>query len=87
MANTYSVNLYTKLGSLKKAHFFYEKILKKSQHGVPKDNKMFQVIISANYNLGLIYYFSVFPPDPGIPLFFALLPEVSYKSGAMLRTL
>ena len=49
-------NLYTKLGSLKKAHFFYEKILKKNQHGIPKDNKMFQVIISANYNLGLIYY-------------------------------
>jgi len=49
-------NLYMKTGTLKKAHFFYEKILKKNQHGIPKDNKMYKVIISANYNLGLIYY-------------------------------
>ena len=49
-------NLYMKIGHLKKAHFFYEKNLKKNQHGVPKDNKMFKVIISANFNLGLIYY-------------------------------
>ena len=49
-------NLYIKLGELKKAHFFYEKILSKNQHGVPSDNKMCKVIISANYNLGLIYY-------------------------------
>ena len=34
LCNTFLLlgNLYTKLGSLKKAHFFYEKILKKSQH-------------------------------------------------------
>jgi tetratricopeptide (TPR) repeat protein len=49
-------NLYMKLGALKKAHFFYEKIINKNQHGMPKDNQMCKVIISANYNLGLIYY-------------------------------
>ena len=49
-------NLYLKTGYFQKAHFFYEKILKKIQHGIPKDYKIFKVIISANYNLGLIYY-------------------------------
>ena len=49
-------NLYLKFGYLQKAHFFYEKILKKIQHGIPKDYKIYKVIISANYNLGLIYY-------------------------------
>ena len=49
-------NLYLKCGYLQKAHFFYEKILKKFQHGIPKDYKICKVIISANYNLGLICY-------------------------------
>ena len=49
-------NLYLKIGYFQKAHFFYEKILKKIQHGIPKDYKIFKVIISANYNVGLIYY-------------------------------
>ena len=49
-------NLYMKLGNLKKAHFFYEKIVNKNQHGIPTDKKMSKVIISAHYNLGLIYY-------------------------------
>ena len=49
-------NLYLKSGYLQKAHFFYEKILKKIQHGIPKDYKIYKVIISANYNLGLICY-------------------------------
>ena len=49
-------NLYMKLGSIKKAHFLYEKIINKSQHGSPKDKNMYKVLISANYNIGLIYY-------------------------------
>ena len=49
-------NLYLKVGYLQKAHFFYEKILKKTQHGIPKDYKICKVIIAANYNLGLICY-------------------------------
>lgn len=49
-------NLYLKSGYLQKAYFFYEKILKKIQHGIPKDYKIYKVIISANYNLGLICY-------------------------------
>ena len=49
-------NLYMKLGSIKKAHFLYEKIINKSQHGLPKDKNMYKVLIAANYNIGLIYY-------------------------------
>ena len=49
-------NLYMKLGSIKKAHFLYEKIINKSEHGLPKDKDMCKVLISANYNVGLIYY-------------------------------
>ena len=45
-----------KLGSIKKAHFLYEKIINKSQHGLPKDKNMYKVLIAANYNIGLIYY-------------------------------
>ena len=49
-------NLYMKQGSIKKAHFLYDKIIKKCQNGVPKDKNMCKVLISANYNIGLIYY-------------------------------
>ena len=49
-------NLYLKIGDLKRADFFFKKILSKNEHGVPKDKKMCKVIISANYNLGLINY-------------------------------
>ena len=49
-------NLYLKIGDLKRAHLFFEKILGKNQHGIPKDKKMCKVMISANFNLGLIYY-------------------------------
>ena len=49
-------NLYMKQGCIKKAHFLYEKIINKCQHGLPKDKNMFKILISANYNVGLIYY-------------------------------
>ena len=49
-------NLYMKLGSIKKAHCLYEKIIYKNQHGLPKDKSMAKVLISANYNIGLINY-------------------------------
>ena len=49
-------NLYMKHGSIKKAHFLYLKIINKCQHGLPKDKNMYKVLISANYNVGLIDY-------------------------------
>ena len=49
-------NLYMKMGSIKKAHCLYEKIINKNQQGLPKDKNMCKVLIAANYNLGLIYY-------------------------------
>ena len=49
-------NLYMKMGSVKKAYCLYEKIINKNQQGLPKDKNMCKVLISANYNLGLILY-------------------------------
>ena len=58
ICNTYLLlaNLYMRLGSIKKAHCLYEKIINKNQHGLPKDKNMCKVLISANYNIGLIFY-------------------------------
>jgi hypothetical protein len=49
-------NLYMRMGSIKKAHCLYEKIINKNQQGLPKDKNMCKVLIAANYNLGLISY-------------------------------
>jgi len=49
-------NLYAEFGLLKKSHKFYEKIIEKNNLSNKDNNNLYEVVLCANYNSGLINF-------------------------------